>query len=210
MNHDDYDDEVEEEEELEQPDRPMPGDDDFEEISQDDCWKIITKFFDEKGLVRQQLDSFDEFVQNTMQELVEESGELVLDQYDQHTGGDNDVTRRYEIKFGQIYLSRPTITEADGTVVPIFPQEARLRNLTYSAPLYIEMTKKVLVGREDPSGLTGETQWRLESGDDENAEPIKVWIGKVCCPEMLSFSAWTQIISRFPSCCGLRIAFSII
>jgi mitogen-activated protein kinase kinase len=74
------DDEDEEEEELEQPHRPQPGDEDYEEISQEDCWTIITTFFDEKGLVRQQLDSFDEFVQNTMQELVEESGELVLDQ----------------------------------------------------------------------------------------------------------------------------------
>jgi DNA-directed RNA polymerase II subunit RPB2 len=180
------DDEEEEEEELEQPHRPQPGDEDYEEISQEDCWTIITTFFDEKGLVRQQLDSFDEFVQNTMQELVEESGELVLDQYDQHSGQDSDLTRRYEIKFGQIYLSRPTITEADGTVVPIFPQEARLRNLTYSAPLYIEMTKKVLVGREDPAGAPGEMQWIQESGDDENSEPIKVWIGKV--PIMLRSS----------------------
>lgn len=33
------------------------------------------------------------------------------------------------LKFGQIYLSRLTITEAraDGSVVPVFPQEARLR-----------------------------------------------------------------------------------
>nr|QIS77008.1 DNA-directed RNA polymerase II subunit [Pterulaceae sp. CALD-2020a] len=184
--HSAIDEEEEEEEELEQPYRPQPGDEDYEEISQEDCWSIITTFFDEKGLVRQQLDSFDEFVQNTMQELVEESGELVLDQYDQHTGQDSDVTRRYEIKFGQIYLSRPTITEADGTVVPIFPQEARLRNLTYSAPLYIEMSKKVLLGKEDPSGAPGETQWRLESGDDESTEPIKVWIGKV--PIMLRSS----------------------
>nr|QIS77013.1 DNA-directed RNA polymerase II subunit [Pterulicium secundirameum] len=179
-------DDEEQEDDLEQPYRPSPGDEDYEEISQEDCWAIISTFFDEKGLVRQQLDSFDEFVQNTMQELVEESGELVLDQYDQHTGAETDVTRRYEIKFGQIYLSRPTITEADGTVVPIFPQEARLRNLTYSAPLYIEMTKKVLVGREDPTGMSGETQWRVESGDDEHAEPIKVWIGKV--PIMLRSS----------------------
>jgi DNA-directed RNA polymerase II subunit RPB2 len=105
--------------------------DDYDEITQEDCWTIITSFFDEKGLVRQQLDSFDEFVQNTMQELVDESADLILDQSDQHTGAENDATKRYEIRFGQIYLSRPTITEADGSVVPVFPQEARLRNLTW-------------------------------------------------------------------------------
>jgi DNA-directed RNA polymerase II subunit RPB2 len=49
---------------------------------------VIQSFFDEKGLVRQQLDSFDEFVQNTMQELVDENSNLVL----QHVGGDGDVT----------------------------------------------------------------------------------------------------------------------
>lgn len=38
--------------------------------------------------MRQQLDSFDEFVQNTMQELVDENSNLVL----QHVGGDGDVT----------------------------------------------------------------------------------------------------------------------
>jgi hypothetical protein len=40
------------------------------------------------------------------------------------------VQKRYELHFGQIYLSRPTMTEADGVVSPMFPNEARLRNLT--------------------------------------------------------------------------------
>jgi DNA-directed RNA polymerase II subunit RPB2 len=41
-----------------------------EEITQEDAWAVITSYFEEKGLVRQQLDSFDEFIQNTMQEIV--------------------------------------------------------------------------------------------------------------------------------------------
>lgn len=150
----------------------------YERITQEDCWHIISSFFDSKGLVRQQLDSFDEFVQNTMQELVDENADLILDQADQHTGHESDVTRRYEIKFGQIYLSRPTVTEADGSVVPIFPQEARLRNLTYSAPLYVEMKKRVLTGREDPDSATGDMIWEQEH-DESPEDTRKVWIGKV-------------------------------
>lgn len=165
-------------------DDPNYGNEDLEQeeyddggaITQEDCWTVISSFFDQKGLVRQQLDSFDEFVQNTMQELVDENADLILDQADQHTGHDSDTTRRYEIKFGQIYLSRPTVTEADGSVVPIFPQEARLRNLTYSAPLYIEMRKRVLVGREDPDG--GDVSWEAEQ-EDSPEDTTKVWIGKV-------------------------------
>ena len=44
--------------------------DNFQElpVSQEDSWAVISAYFEEKGLVRQQLDSFDEFIQNTMQE----------------------------------------------------------------------------------------------------------------------------------------------
>jgi DNA-directed RNA polymerase II subunit RPB2 len=91
------------------------------------------------------------------------------------------MSRRYEIKIGQIYLSRPTVTEADGTVVPVFPQEARLRNLTYSAPLYIEMKHRVLVGREDPDGMPGDIAWETEH-DNNPEDTTKVGIGKVRGP----------------------------
>lgn len=162
-------------------DDPNYGEEEYDEdlapITQEDCWTVISSFFDQKGLVRQQLDSFDEFVQNTMQELVDENADLILDQAAQHTGLSSDTTRRYEIQFGQIYLSRPTVTEADGSVVPLFPQEARLRNLTYSAPLYIKMKKRVLVGREDPD-VPGDIQWETEQ-DDNPDDGTKIWIGKV-------------------------------
>ncbi|EIN13988.1 DNA-dependent RNA polymerase II second largest subunit [Punctularia strigosozonata HHB-11173 SS5] len=160
------------------PNYAYDEDADEEEITQEDCWTVISSFFDQKGLVRQQLDSFDEFVQNTMQELVDENSDLILDQADQHTGSATDMTRRYEIKFGQIYLSRPTVTEADGSVMPVFPQEARLRNLTYNAPLYIEMRKRTLIGREDPEGAPGDVIWQEEPGDAAE-DSRKVWIGKV-------------------------------
>lgn len=182
--------------------------DEYEEITQEDCWTVISSFFEQKGLVRQQLDSFDEFVQNTMQELVDENADLILDQSDQHTGHEGDVNRRYEIKFGQIYLSRPTITEADGSVVPVFPQEARLRNLTYSAPLYIEMKKRVLIGREDPDSLTGDMIWEPEQ-DDNPEDTRKVWIGKVRVAVPAQLAVYSRRYARrFRSCCGHPSAFS--
>lgn len=61
-------------------------------ISQEDYWKVINSFFGNKGLVRQQLESFNEFVENTMQELVDESARLTLDQHSQHTGAAGDET----------------------------------------------------------------------------------------------------------------------
>ncbi|SCV70667.1 BQ2448_3429 [Microbotryum intermedium] len=149
-------------------------------ITQEDCWAVIASYFADKTLVSQQIDSFDEFVNNTMQELVDEGASLILDQNMQHTGKAGDVTKRYELNFGQIYLSKPTMTEADGTVSPMFPNEARLRNLTYSAPLYIDMKKRVMVqDGEDIDPQTGELQWREEKDDVDSGEDEKIYIGKV-------------------------------
>ena len=41
-----------------------------------------------------------------------------------------------DFTMSQIYISKPTHWEKDGSPSPLMPNEARLRNLTYSAPLY--------------------------------------------------------------------------
>ena len=61
--------------------------DDDEEITQEDAWAVISAYFEEKGLVRQQLDSFDEFIQNTMQEIVDESADIEIRPESQHNPG---------------------------------------------------------------------------------------------------------------------------
>lgn len=148
-----------------------------EPITQEDCWTVISSFFEEKGLVRQQLDSFDEFVQNTMQELVDENSNLVL----QHVGGDGDVTKRYIIDFGQIYLSKPTMTEADGSTQPMFPQEARIRNLTYASPLYVDMSKRTQIATpHDPNNPNRNPNDLFQDENGSERPPMtKVFIGKV-------------------------------
>lgn len=72
----------------------LPDEEDEDKITHEDCWTVIGAFFDERGLVRQQLDSFDEFLSNTIQELIDEAGELTLNQDSQHTGGDYDKSVR--------------------------------------------------------------------------------------------------------------------
>lgn len=44
--------------------------------------------------MRQQLDSFDEFIKNTIQEIVDETEELVLEIPSQQTGGEDDIAVR--------------------------------------------------------------------------------------------------------------------
>lgn len=67
------------------------ADDDGDEITadlwQEACWIVISSYFDEKGLVRQQLDSFDEFIQMSVQRIVEDSPQIDLQAEAQHTSG---------------------------------------------------------------------------------------------------------------------------
>ena len=48
---------------------------------------MVSAFFHEKGLVRQQLDSFNEFINSNMQEIVDEHGTLVIKPESQHNPG---------------------------------------------------------------------------------------------------------------------------
>lgn len=67
----------------------MDMDQDFgsDEITQEDAWVVIDKYFKEKGLVGQQIDSFDEFVINTIQELIEDAGEITVIPENQYIPG---------------------------------------------------------------------------------------------------------------------------
>ena len=75
--------EEEEEEEAEDEEE----EEEEEEISQEDAWAVLSSYFEEKGLVQQQLSSFNEFIQNTMQEIVDESAQIEVKPESQHNPG---------------------------------------------------------------------------------------------------------------------------
>jgi len=127
-----------------------------------DSWAVISAFFREKGLVRQQLDSFNEFVENTIQEVVEEALpiEVKLDE-DTEPG----TYKKLRIRFLQMHLGYPQHTEADGSAENLYPRVARLRNLTYSAPL-------VLSVRQSHVTIMESTETELEENVEEHLIPF--------------------------------------
>jgi DNA-directed RNA polymerase II subunit RPB2 len=62
------------------------------------------------------------------------------------------------------------MTEADGVTQAMLPNEARLRNLTYSAPLYVDINKRTIAFRQ------GGAQMEETASEESYA---KVFIGKV-------------------------------
>ena len=97
-------------------------------------WPLVEAFLEKHGLVSQHLDSFDRFVDVELQKIVDDVGEIV------------PKVEGYKVKLGKISVGMPTVREADGSEHPLYPAEARIRNLTYSAPLYLEMTPVVQEG----------------------------------------------------------------
>jgi len=93
-------------------------------------WDLIKHFLDEKGLVRQHVDSYNDFIETGLQAIVDETGEIPIEIEDYPL----------KIKLGKIEIGTPRVTEVDGSERQIFPTEARIRNLTYAAPLHVEMT----------------------------------------------------------------------
>jgi DNA-directed RNA polymerase subunit B len=94
----------------------------------DDRWVLMESFFKEKGLVRQHLDSFDDFIKNKLQEIVDEQGVIETD------------LPGYKIKLGKLTVKHPTIHEADGSEKEILPMEARQRNLSYASSMYLTVS----------------------------------------------------------------------
>ncbi len=78
--------------------------------------------------MKQYLDSYNKFVATGLQEVVD-SQRVIEPQIE-----------GLVIKLGKIRVERPMITEADGSRRPLYPMEARLRDISYTAPLFLEMT----------------------------------------------------------------------
>ncbi|MCD6515235.1 MAG: DNA-directed RNA polymerase subunit B [Candidatus Odinarchaeota archaeon] len=106
-------------------------------LTPDDLWELIKAQLIEKGLVRQHLDSFNEFVEHGLQQVINEIG-IIEPEITRRTNREERAS--FYVRLGRIRVGRPSIREPTGTMVPIYPSEARLRNLTYAAPLYLEMT----------------------------------------------------------------------
>lgn len=81
----DYDDEILSD--VEMPDSHRES----EQITPEDCWTVIASYFSERGLVSQQVESFDEFIQNTIQEVCDADKGLVVQTEKEFSGGDGDV-----------------------------------------------------------------------------------------------------------------------
>src|SRR3989344_3844569 len=90
---------------------------------------LVKKYLEQHSLVESNLLSFNDFILNKIQQII-------------HEINDSINNEEVEIKLGKVRFEKPNIIEADGSSSIITPSVARLRNLTYSAPVFTEITVK--------------------------------------------------------------------
>ncbi|MCX8193823.1 MAG: DNA-directed RNA polymerase subunit B'' [Candidatus Pacearchaeota archaeon] len=87
---------------------------------------LIKKFLQQHSLIESNILSFNDFIDNKLQQIVDAINEEI-------------PREEIELWLGKISVGKPHIIEADGSVRNILPIEARLRKITYSAPIYLEI-----------------------------------------------------------------------
>jgi DNA-directed RNA polymerase subunit B len=97
---------------------------------------LLKKYFEENSFVQADIESFNDFIENELNLIIEENKEI------EPTIIPNNIDE-FKIRFDRIWVEKPQITEADGSKRPIYPIEARLRKISYSAPVFIEVSAHI-------------------------------------------------------------------
>ncbi len=97
---------------------------------------LIDSFYRERSIVNHQIASYNDFLDRRLQNIVDST--IIGQEEEIERGYIYPEIEGYKIKFGRISIGKPEVKEADGTVRPLTPMEARLRDLTYEAPITLE------------------------------------------------------------------------
>jgi DNA-directed RNA polymerase subunit B len=97
---------------------------------------IIKKFFENQSFVDSDIESFNDFVDHKLQEIIDENKVIEPTIIPQNVD-------EFQIQLDKIEVHKPEITEADGSRRNIYPIESRLRKISYAAPVFIEISSHI-------------------------------------------------------------------
>jgi DNA-directed RNA polymerase subunit B len=91
---------------------------------------LVKKYLSEYSLVESNLTSYNDFIGYRLQQIIDSINE--------------DISHdEVELNLSKIKIGKPVIVEADGSSHNILPIEAKLRKITYSAPVYLEISTEL-------------------------------------------------------------------
>lgn len=118
--------------------------DEIEEITDKDSWKVISAYFNQHGLVSQQIGSFNQFIDKNIQEIIDENKSIIIEPDMSYFLKNTSTHMCYELSFGQAHIAaHPQFLESNSSTEHIiFPNEARVRNLDYLSELSVDINFK--------------------------------------------------------------------
>jgi len=114
-------------------------------IDEFDSWTIIKSLINEDNwehLVRHHLESYNDFMKNKIPIIIRQFNPLSI--YHGYQEETNTYNYEIRIEFTDSYFTKPMIYENDGSTKIMYPQEARLRNISYSMPINVDMVVTVV------------------------------------------------------------------
>ncbi|XP_050391784.2 DNA-directed RNA polymerase III subunit RPC2, partial [Patella vulgata] len=91
-------------------------------------WKLLPAFLKVKGLVKQHIDSFNYFINVEIKKIMKANEKIT-----------SDADPNFYLKYLNIYVGMPDVEEGFNITKPISPHECRLRDMTYSAPITVDI-----------------------------------------------------------------------
>ena len=101
-------------------------------LIEDDFFSIMEKYFTEKGPVFHQFESFEHMVNYLIQKIIDETPSINIE----------TKTNKYKATFSQVYIESAGFIDETHTFKCITPQEARLRDLTYESPVFLDINEE--------------------------------------------------------------------
>ncbi len=97
---------------------------------------LYDSYFKDFSFVQSNIESFNDFIDKELQSIINNNGPI------EPTIIPHNI-EEFKIKLDRIWVEQPELIEADGAKRKIFPVEARLRKLSYAAPIYMEVSAHI-------------------------------------------------------------------
>ena len=135
-------------------------------------WSVIDSYFKNSHLhqlVKHQLDSYNDFIQNQMFKTISMFNPLIIRSPHDYFIEFNKYRLEIEIEFENLCMYRPEIHENNGSTKLMFPNNARLRNFTYTSEMTLDLKIKYIIRK----GV------KLENEEVRNMVLSKIHFGKI-------------------------------
>ncbi|KJP88249.1 hypothetical protein AK88_02030 [Plasmodium fragile] len=92
-------------------------------------WKLLPAYLKVKGLVKQHIESYNHFIKHEIKTIMNATTNKILK---------SDIDEHFYVEFLDIFVGRPLVEE-NMIETNLTPQICRQRDLTYSAPIYVDV-----------------------------------------------------------------------